>query len=217
MRQEKKSAHFTYGFRLNPRPSLARRFAILCAILSAISIVLSWLAVITIPGGFMGIGAFYFASIFYAIITYWFGGWGLLASFIGAFIGSGLLAGVPPKFAVPFAVANIWEPLIPFLFLRLAPRLGLKIDPLGGNILTKFSYLLLFLIFGAILPPLISGIWGTWILQKASIVPVDEFQSAVYKWWFGAFLLLAIFVPTICKALAGYIRRLDLACHGFFS
>src|SRR5437016_3069904 len=123
MKQEKKRRHITYSFALNPRPSLVRRYVILCAVLSAVSVYISWLAVITIPGRFLGIGTFYFASIFYAIITFWFGGWGLIASFIGAFLGSGLLAGVPSTYAVQFAVADIWEPLIPFLFLRLAPRL----------------------------------------------------------------------------------------------
>jgi len=217
MEHEEKSTDIIYGFTLNPRPYLITRYATLCAVLSAVSIVISFLAVITLPSHFLGVGTFYFASIFYAIITYWFGGWGLIASFIGAVVGSGLLAGMAPSFAFPFAISDIWEPLTPFLFLRLVPKLGIRIDPLGGNILANISYALLFLVFGAALPPLISGIWGTWILSRKGIVPSDSFWVAVFSWWFGAALLLALFVPAICKALAGYMRRLDLACHGFFS
>ena len=72
-----------FGLRLNPRPRLISRYAALCAILSALSIVVSWLAVLTVPGGFLGVGALYFASVFYAVATYWFGGWGIIASFVG--------------------------------------------------------------------------------------------------------------------------------------
>lgn len=96
-----------YGLRLNPRPELRLRYAMICAVLSGISIVVSWLAVLAIPGGFLGVGALYFASVFYAVITYWFGGWGVIASFIGALVGSGLLAGMPAPFAFcpPSAIA----------------------------------------------------------------------------------------------------------------
>lgn len=206
-----------YGFRLNPRPSYLHRYAVLCCILSVISILISWFSVKALPSGFLGIGSFYFASIFYALITFWFGGWGLIASFIGALIGSGLLAGVPPAYSVPFALADIWEPLIPFVILRLAPRFGMQIDPLGGNIVSKASYLIFYIIFGAIIPPIVSGVWATWILTEAGVVASNQFEISVFKWWLGAALLLAFFVPAICKSLAGHIGRADLACHGFFS
>ena len=83
-----------YGLRWNPRPMQVPRNAVLCAVLSGISIVLSWLAVLTVPGGFLGVGAFYFASIFYALTTYWFGGWGLISSW---------------EARVPSAVAKEWD------------------------------------------------------------------------------------------------------------
>ena len=205
-----------YGLKLNPRPGSLPSYLILCAVLSAISIVISWLAVVTVPGGFLGIGAVYFASIFYALCTYWFGVWGLIASFIGAFVGSGLLTGMPAVFALPFAVADIIEPLLPFLLLRtLGKRIG--IHPLGINILSKPLYLILFIIFGAILPPFISGLWGTWILTKAGFVPPGAFIAALVSWWVGAAILLAIFVPPICRLLAGFLQKTGLACHGIFS
>jgi integral membrane sensor domain MASE1 len=175
------------------------------------------MAVLAIPGGFLGVGAFYFASILYAVCTYWFGGWGLIASFIGAFVGSGLLTGMPVVFALPFAIADIWEPLIPFLFLRLiGPRIGL--DPLGSNILSKPWYkFALFILFGAIIPPFISGLWGTWILNLAGFIPAGAFWVAVLNWWLGAFILLIIFVPQICKGLSGFLRGSGLACKGIWS
>ena len=205
-----------YGLQFNPRPHLIGRYALICSVLSAVSIMLSWLAVLAIPGGFLGIGALYFASIFYALVTYWFGGWGLIASFIGAFVGSGLLTGMPVVFALPFAVADIWEPLIPFLFLRLAgPRLG--IHPLGKNLLSSVKNMVLFAAICAALPPFISGLWGTWILNLAGFVPTEAFWVAVLSWWIGAAILLAIFVPPICKSLAGFLERTELACRGLWS
>ena len=200
----------------NPRPERLRWYAVLCSVLSAFSVAISWLAVLTVPGGFLGIGALYFASIFYAVVTYWFGGWGLIASFIGAFVGSGLLAGMPLVFALPFAAADIIEPLIPFILLRtLAPRFG--IDPLGANILKQPSSTMLFVVFGAILPPFLSGLWGVSILKLAGFVPARAFWVAVISWWLGAAVLLALFVPAICRLLASFVRRSDYACHGFWS
>lgn len=204
-----------YGIQWNPRPSQVAKYALLCAVLSGISIVLSWLAVLTVPGGFLGIGALYFASIFYALSTYWFGGWGLVASFIGAVIGSGILTGMPITVALPFAVADVWEPLLPFLVLRLiGPKIG--IDPLGSNLNRPLNFLL-FVVFGAAIPPFVSGLWGTWILVRAGFVPQAAFWTAVLSWWFGAFVLLTIFVPALGKALGGFLRRTNLACNGIWS
>lgn len=205
-----------YGLRWNPRPEMVARNAILCAVLSGVSIILSWLAVLTIPGGFLGVGAMYFASVFYAIITYWFGGWGLIASFIGAVVGSGLLQGMPIIFALPFAVADIIEPLIPFLILRTAgPRLGLH--PLGSNFLSRTRNALLFLSFGALLPPFISGLWGSWILYIAGFVPQKAFWVAVGSWWLGAAVLLGVLVPPICRAMGPTLHRSGIACVGIWS
>lgn len=205
-----------YGLRWNPRPELIFRNVVLCAVLSAISIVTSWLAVLLVPGGFLGVGALYFASIVYAVITYWFGGWGLIASFIGAFVGSGVMTGMPVVFALPFAVADIWEPLLPFLFLRLVgPRIGM--DPLGANIIGRPKNMVIFILVGAIVPPFVSGLWGTWILLVAGFVPPDAFWVSVGSWWLGATILLALFVPPICRALGGFLKRRRIACEGIWS
>lgn len=206
----------SYGLAWSPRKGFTPRYVFLCAVLSGISIVLSWLAVLAVPGGFLGVGAFYFASVFYAICTYWFGGWGLVASFIGAFVGSGLLTGMPVAFAIPFAIADIWEPLVPFIFLRtIGPKLG--IDPLGRNLYSKLRHILAFLVVGAVIPPFVSGLWGTWILTIAGFVPPKAFWLSVASWWLGAVILLAIFVPPICKALSGFLDKTGLACRGIWS
>jgi hypothetical protein len=218
MNEKIDNAIVQYGVRWNPRPAQVPKYALLCAVLSGISIVLSWLAVLAVPGGFLGVGAFYFASIFYALSTYWFGGWGLIASFIGALIGSGVLTGMPIIIALPFAVADIWEPLLPFLLLRLVgPKIG--IDPLGANLLSKDKPLnfVLFVIFGAAIPPFISGLWGSWILVRAGFVPPTAFWVSVLSWWFGAAILLTIFVPAFGKALGRFVRRSNLACVGIWS
>jgi integral membrane sensor domain MASE1 len=205
-----------YSLRWNPRPNLVGWYAVLCSVLSGLSIVISWLAVLTIPGGFIGIGALYFASVFYAVITYWFGGWGLIASFIGAFIGSGVLTGMPVVFALPFAIADIIEPLVPFLLLRgLGVRIGL--NPLGANLASRPRNMLLFIVFGAALPPFLSGLWGVSILRLARIVPNDAFLVALGSWWLGATILLALFVPPICRGLGGWLDRSGRACLGIWS
>lgn len=210
------SIEMEYGLSWNPRPALIPRYAILCATLSGVSIVLSWLAVLMIPGGFLGVGAFYFASVFYAVVTYWFGGWGLIASFIGAVVGSGILTGMPVVFALPFGLADIVEPLLPFVLLRtVGRRMGL--EPLAANLLSSTKNITLFIIFGALLPPFLSGIWGVWILNLAGFVPDEVFWIAVGSWWLGAAVLLGLFVPPICRALSPTLQKTGLACKGIWS
>lgn len=206
----------SYGLRWNPRKEFFARNAVLCAVLSAVSIAVSYLAVLTLPGGFLGVGALYFASIFYAVATYWFAGWGLVASFIGAFVGAGLLQGMPIVFALPFGVADIIEPLVPFLLLRTAGRY-LGLDPLGSNLVSPLRNALFFLPFCAILPPIVSGLWGTWVLRLAGFVPSSAFWPAVGSWWMGAAMLLGIFVPPLCRSLAPTLRRSGIACVGIWS
>jgi len=183
-----------------------------CVALSGLSIGFSYLGPKTIPFKVPGVSAVYPASIVYALCTYWFGGWGLLASYLGAFVGAGILVGVHWDTALLAAMADIWEPLIPFLLLRsFGPRLG--IDPLGENIMGSLSKTALFILFGAVLPPFVSGLWGTWFL----IGPRQDFWQTLYAWWIGAAILLAVFVPPLCRLLAGFVRKKDLACHGVWS
>ena len=202
--------------RWNPNPGQVTRYLILCAILSGASIAVSYLAVLTIPGGFLGIGALYFASVFYALATYWFGGWGLIASFVGAFIGAGVLTGMPAVFALPFAVADIWEPVIPFVLLRTIGHY-FNLDALAQNAYSSVKSAAFFVIFGALLPPLLSGLWGVWILNIAGFVPDDAFQLAVFSWWAGAALLLALFVPAISRLLSPFLNKTGWLCRGIWS
>lgn len=205
-----------YGLAWNPRPHLVSRYVVLCAVLSGLSIVISWLAVLAIPGGFVGVGALYFASVFYAVTTYWFGGWGLLSSFIGAVVGSGILAGMPIFYAVPYGIADIVEPLLPFLLLRLLSK-KTQLDALGGNVLARPWSAALFVVFGALLPPFLSGLWGTWFLILAGFVPANAFWAALLSWWLGAAVLLAVFIPPVCKVLSPTFKRMGIACVGIWS
>ena len=212
----KKILDVRYGLAWNPRPHLISRYAVLCAVLSGISIVISWLAVLAIPGGFAGVGALYFASVFYAVTTYWFGGWGVLASLIGAIVGAGVLTGMPIFFAIPYGFADVVEPLLPFLMLRILSHHS-SIDALGGNLLSRPWSAGIFVVFGAILPPFISGLWGTWFLILAGFVPKNAFWAALLSWWLGAAVLLAVLVPPICRVLSPTLRRTGVACVGIWS
>jgi hypothetical protein len=214
--QSKQDPEVQYGLAWNPRPHLIQRYAVLCAVFSGISIVISWLAVLIIPGGFVGVGALYFASVFYAVITYWFGGWGMLASLIGAIVGSGVLTGMPIFLAIPYGFADVVEPLLPFLLLRILARHS-QVDALGGNLLARPWTACLFVIFGAMLPPFLSGLWGTWFLILAGFVPAGAFWAALLSWWLGAAILLAVLVPPICKILSPTLRRTGMACVGIWS
>src|SRR5262245_9234549 len=121
-----------YDLRWNPRPSLVGPYAGLAVLLCGGSVVLSRWAVLTLPAGKV-VSDFYFASLFYALATYWFGGWGLVAAYVGSVIGVGVWNGQGFVEGLAFSFANVVEPAVPFLLVRTVGR-RLGIHPLCSNI-----------------------------------------------------------------------------------
>ena len=72
-------------------------FLVLLIALILINTVVARFAVIAVPfGNLPGVSSLYFAVAVMILFTLWFGGYGAVAAYVGTFIGSGLLSGMPP-------------------------------------------------------------------------------------------------------------------------
>jgi integral membrane sensor domain MASE1 len=189
------------------------RYAGLAVALCVCSVPLSYGAVLLLPQG-KGISGFYFASIFYALTTYWFGGWGLVAAYVGSVVGVGFFNGQPATVAFLFSLANVIEPLVPFLLVR---RFGSQVGmhPLGTNIARSPASMMWFLLFGALLPPFLSGLWGVTVLRTAG--QPTPFWASVGDWWAGASILLTVGMPFLGRLFGPYVDRSRIGCQGVWS
>ena len=79
------------------------------------SVLLSHLVSPSLPKGFAIV---YVAAAFMLLFTLWFGMYGAISAYVGGFIGSGLLSGMPLTVALYFSLANLWMVLIPLFTFR---------------------------------------------------------------------------------------------------
>lgn len=205
-----------YTLAWNPNPPLTMTQYAVYAIAIGVSIIVSWLGVFAVPIGFAGVSALYVASAFYNVMTLWFGGWGILASYIGCLVGAGWLSGLPVLFSIPWSIADILEPLGPFIIIRLVgPRIGF--DPLGRNVLKSFKNYLFYFFFGALIPTIISGLFGTALLVLGGIVPPNAFYPTWVAWFVGGTIVIAIIGPILLTTLSPVIERFGLTTRGIWS
>ena len=78
-----------------------------------INTVISRLAIILVPAGQTGVAVIYFPVVIMLLFTFWFGAYGAISAYVGAFFGAGLLSGIPFDVSVYWAFANLWQVLIP--------------------------------------------------------------------------------------------------------
>ncbi|MEW6622337.1 MAG: MASE1 domain-containing protein [Bacillota bacterium] len=205
-----------YGLKWNPNPPITMTQYAVYAIAIGVSIIVSWLGVFAVPIGFAGVSALYIASAFYMVFALWFGGWGILAAYIGCLIGAGWLSGLPVLFSIPWAIADILEPLVPFLLFRyVGPKIGF--DPLGRNIFSSAKNILFFFFCGALIPTIISGLFGIALLVWGGIVPPAAFVPAWIAWFAGGTIVITIVAPILLKTLSPVIERFGLTVKGVWS
>lgn len=96
--------------------SLSTYMAIL-VVLVIINTILARFGVIAYPIGH-GSSGLYFAVAFMIVFALWFGGWGVIAAYIGCFIGAGVLSGMPLNVNLYWSIADIWQVLIPLAVFK---------------------------------------------------------------------------------------------------
>jgi len=201
-----------YGLKWNPNPPIIVVQLVTYAVAAGIYTILSWLGVIALPVGIVGVSGFMVAMGFGIPFAIWFGGWGLVIGYIGSFIGAGILAGAPVLLMIPFALVDWIQFGIPLVAYRLlAPKFGLH--PLGKDVYTLKGFAF-FAVFAVIIPNGLGALYGIWILYLGGLVPPDAFGPAIAAWWISNMVVTIIIAPILLRVLTPVIERYGLATHG---
>ncbi len=187
----------------------------LYAIQIAVVILLSWLGVIATPVVGPGIGLLYWAYPFFIVFTWWWGLWGVIAAFLGCFIGAGLLTGLPVIPSLAFSVGDFVPALLTLTFYRgFLKKIG--VDPLGRDILTNKKAAFWFVLWVMGITNIIGGLWGVWMLVVLGIVPPSAYWLGSALWIIGDAIVLII-APFLSKALTPIVERYGLIAKGLIS
>jgi hypothetical protein len=201
-----------YSLRWNPNPPITVASLVTIALAAGVYTILSWLGVVGLPMGFVGVSALFIAIGFGIPFVIWFGAWGLLIGYIGSFLGAGLLSGIPFLIDIPYAAVDLIQFGVPLLAYRLlAPRFG--VHPLGKDVFTGKGFVF-FLLFCCIIPNGLGALYGISILTSVGFIPPDAFGISVLGWWVGNMISSLIIAPILLRTVTPIIERYGLAVHG---
>jgi len=136
----------------------------------------------------------------------WFGGWGLLAAYVGCGIG-GLLKGVPLALVLPWVVNDLFMagiPMLAFRFFKADPMLKTRRDQV------------IFVVFGVVLNSLVAVTWGTVIPVAYGFWPSRAVPLIWTQYMIASVLMLAVITPPILRQLTPYARRTHAMTTGIF-
>lgn len=161
-----------------------------------ITLVNSILASSSIPFS-MGSSVLYFAVAFMIVFALWFGAWGVIAAYLGCFIG----AGRPLDVSLYFSLADVWQVLIPLIaFKKLSVDVSLR----------KRRDLIIFFIFGWILNNLAGAVWGPSTLALGGLASWNEVPSLFIGWFIGNLVVIIAITPLLLRYVTLYIQKAGL-------
>jgi hypothetical protein len=183
----------------NTELSLSRK-CILFILITLIEITLVRYAEILKPSG-------PYPGIFLAITVIiafglWFGLWGVIAAFIAGFIGAGIPLGLPLPMNLLFSFSDAIQALIPLLAFRL-----LNAD----ESLSSLRDVGIYLVFGWLLANIAGGLWGTFSVVAAGVIPMQQAQSFFTSWVLGNLFVTFLVTTVLLIFISPYIRE-----HGLY-
>ena len=175
-------------------------------IVSVINIALARFAVVTWSVG-PGVATIYFAVAFMMVFALWFGGWGVIAAYIGCCIGAGVLGGMSHVVALYWSLADVWQVLIPLVAFRTFKA---NID------LRTRKDLWIFLVFGVILNNLIGAGWGAAALAIGRVISWSNVIFIFGSWFATNIMVTAIIATLMLRYLTPHVRRARLLVAGYW-
>lgn len=204
-----------YTLRFTGAPSIGQLVAV--AVASAVYIVLSWLAILTLPSGVPVVSAVFLAIGFGIPFAIWFGGWAFVIAYLGNFIGAGLLAAppLPLPIALWFGTVDLIQLGVPMILYRtLAKRFG--VNPIGKDVYTTRGFI--FFVLCAVLPNnIIGGLYGNFILVVTGIAPANTFGLGWFAWSLSNIIVTLIIGSLLLRFLGPVVERFGLTVRNAFS
>jgi len=155
-----------------------------------------------------GVSGFYIAVAFMIAFGLWFGGWGVVAAYLGCILGSGLAMGIPPSVNLYWSLADLWQVLIPLAAFRaFRADTGLRSRRDLG----------IFLAFGWFLNNLAGAAWGSVTLATGGVVPWEEVPGLLWSWFLGNLVVTILIAPALLYFLTPRLRDAGLLVKGTWS
>jgi hypothetical protein len=141
------------------------------------------------------------------LFTLWFGGYGAIAAYVGCFIGSGVLAGIPINVTWYWSLSGLWQVLIPLVAFRM-----LNVD----LTLAKRRDMMIFVIFGLVINNAFGALWGTVTLAIGNLIAWAEVTPAFSAWFIGNIIVTALIVPLALRYGTPHIQRTKIFVRNYW-
>jgi hypothetical protein len=155
-----------------------------------------------------GVSAFYIAVAFMIAFALWFGGWGVLAAYIGCILGAGVTGGVPAVVNLSWSLADVWQVLIPLAAFRAFGAdvgLGTRRD------------LVVFMVFGWFLNNLVGAAWGAATLALGGVIPWAGVEATFTSWFIGNLVVTILITPALLILVTPRLREAGLVVKGIWA
>jgi len=183
-------------------------FLILMIGLIIINTLLARFAVLALPfGGVPGISSLYIAVAFMILFGLWFGGYGAIAAYVGCFIGSGVLSGIPVQVNWYWSLADLWQVLIPLVAFRM-----LNVDLTLG----KRRDLMYFILFAVLINNAFGAAWGAVTLALGTVIQGTQVAPVFFRWFIGNVILTLLIVPLALRYGTPYIRKTKVFVRNYW-
>ena len=172
-----------------------------------INTVLARFGVIARPIG-LGCSGLYLSVAFMIAFALWFGGWGVIAAYVGCFIGAGLLGGMPHGVNLYWSLADVWQVLIPLAaFKAFDADVGLK---------TRRDFLI-FLIFGWLLNNVAGAGWGASMLAVGGLASWNDVPGIFTGWLIGNLIVTIAITPILLRYFTPRIQKAGLLVKQYWA
>ena len=155
----------------------------------------------------LGYPLVYVAVAFMIVFGLWFGGWGALAAYLGCFVGSGMLGGLPLTFNLYWSLADLWQVLIPLAVFR---ALNEDIE------LRTQRAIVLFVLFGVLLNNIVGAAWGAGMLAIGGFMLWSDVPALFTSWLINNLVVCIVLAPLLLRYATPYIRTRGLLVEGYW-
>jgi hypothetical protein len=152
-----------------------------------------------------GVSSFYIAVTFMIAFALWFGGWGVLAAYLGCILGAGVVGGVPPVVNLTWSLADVWQVLIPLAAFR-----SFRAD----IALPAWRDFGIFLAFGWFLNNLAGAAWGAATFALGGVIPWSAAAGVFWSWFLGNLAVTILITPLLLVLLTPRLRSAGLLVRG---
>jgi len=181
-------------------------YVLIFVVLALVNTALAHFGGVPNPVG-LGYPLVYVAVAFMIVFGLWFGGWGALAAYLGCFVGSGVLGGLPLTFNLYWSLADLWQVLIPLaVFRALDESLELR---------TKRA-IAMFVLFGVVLNNIVGAAWGAGMLAIGGLMLWSDAPALFTSWLINNLVVCTVLAPLLLRYATPYIRTRGLLVEGYW-